>query len=62
MFKPISGLFGQVHVLEKWPNMIKLNYFRGGYLLNTNQNYDKVDIQWLHMGIAQMWEFKSCHS
>lgn len=35
MFKPISGLFGQVHVLEKWPNMIKLNYFRGGYLLNT---------------------------
>lgn len=36
--------------------MIKLNYFRGGYLLNTNQNYNKVDIQWLHMGIAQMWE------
>lgn len=33
--------------------MIKLNYFRGGYLLNTNQNYNKVDIQWLHMGIAQ---------
>lgn len=39
--------------------MIKLNYFRGGYLLNTNQNYDKVDIQWLHMGIAQMWEKQS---
>lgn len=27
--------------------MIKLNCFRGGYLLNTNQNYDKVNIQWL---------------
>lgn len=39
--------------------MIKLNYFRGGYLLNTNQNYNKVDIQWLHMGIAQMWKEQS---